>query len=128
MDRTVNKIPDTFASIMDGNCLFTSEGTANEGKAGLSVKLIGTKRRLTRLITIPANHKFLYLQVICLARVRTSPKSNFMVTPLRFPGTGKRLQFGSQHSSLLPFNGRGWLAGNIIHHPIYSVYFIDNAV
>src|SRR5919108_3542581 len=128
MDRIVNKIADTFAGIMDGNCLFASAGTANEEKVGVSAKLIGTQRRPTRLITIPASHKFLYPQVICLARARTFPKSNFIVTPLCFPVPGKRLQFGSQHSALLPFNRRGRFARNIIHDAVDPVYFIHDTI
>ncbi len=31
-------------------------------------------------------------------------------------------------SLLLPFDGGRWLARNIIHHAVYSVYFVDNAV
>src|SRR5215208_2213945 len=113
MDKIVNKSIKPFANKIKGSCLFTSEGSVREEKDGLSARLIGAEIKLIKLITMPASHKFLYFHVICAARVRTSPKSNFTATPLRccFPRiwktapiwTARREQF-SQQFVLLPFD------------------------
>src|SRR5687767_7698889 len=83
MDNSVNRRTKPLDNRIDGNAWFTASGSANVEAEGLKIKLIDPIRAPSKLTMIPASHKFLCFHVICPARVSTSPKLKFTVTPLR---------------------------------------------